>query len=121
MRAKLTDLEFNKRKKEMIKRDLDNKETVVIVGGGPAGAVCAESLRQECFSGRIVMVCKEDVAPYDRIKVSKIFDFDVQKAALRPSMFYNDNKIEIKLGVEAIGKQRITPIRYIFKLHRFSL
>lgn len=103
VKAKRTDLEINKRMKKMSARDPQNKKTVVIVGGGPAGAVCAETLRQEGFTGRIVMVCKEDVVPYDRIKVSKIFDFDIQKAALRSPLFYNDHKIETKLGVEAIG------------------
>ncbi|XP_014486013.1 PREDICTED: apoptosis-inducing factor 3 isoform X2 [Dinoponera quadriceps] len=103
VKAKRKELETNRRMKEMSVRDPQNKETVVIVGGGPAGAVCAESLRQEGFTGRIVMVCKEDVIPYDRIKVSKIFDLDVHRAALRPSSFYNDHKIETKLGVEAIG------------------
>lgn len=105
MRAKRKDLDINKRMKEMVVRDAENKKTVVIVGGGPAGAVCAESLRQEGFTGRIVMVCKEDVVPYDRIKVSKIFDLDIQKVALRPPLFYSDNKIEAKLGIEAIGKK----------------
>ncbi|XP_032663884.1 apoptosis-inducing factor 3 isoform X2 [Odontomachus brunneus] len=103
VRAKRTDLEINKRMKEMSARDPQNKKTVVIVGGGPAGAVCAETLRQEGFTGQIVMVCKEDVVPYDRIKVSKVFDFDIQKAALRSPLFYNDHEIETKLGVEAIG------------------
>lgn len=87
----------------MSARDPENTKTVVIVGGGPSGATCAESLRQEGFTGRIVMICKEDVVPYDRIKVSKVLDFDVQKAALRPPSFYNDHNIETKLGVEAIG------------------
>lgn len=87
----------------MFARDAQNMKTVVIVGGGPAGAVCAQSLREEGFIGRIVMVCKEDVVPYDRIRVSKVLDFDVQKAALRPPSFYNDHNIETKLGVEAIG------------------
>lgn len=105
VRAKRTDLEINKRMKEMSTRDPQNKKTVVIVGGGPAGAVCAETLRQEGFTGRIVMVCKEDVVPYDRVKVSKVLDFDIQKAVLRPLLFYNDHKIETKLGIEAIGKK----------------
>lgn len=87
----------------MSARDSENIKTVVIVGGGPAGATCAESLRQEGFTGRIVMICRENVVPYDRIKVSKVLDFDVQKAALRPPTFYDDHKIETKLGVEAIG------------------
>lgn len=84
----------------------ENVKTVVIVGGGPAGATCAESLRQEGFTGRIVMVCREDVVPYDRIKVSKVLDFDVHKAALRPPLFYNEHKIETKLGVTAIGMKK---------------
>lgn len=103
VKAKCKDLDINKRMKDMSARDPENVKTVVIVGGGPAGATCAESLRQEGFTGRIVMVCKEDVVPYDRIKVSKILDFDVQKAALRPPSFYNDHNIETKLGVQATG------------------
>lgn len=103
VKAKRKDLEINKRVKDMSAHDPKNTKTVVIVGGGPAGATCAESLRQEGFTGRIVMLCRENVVPYDRIKVSKILDFDVQKAALRPPMFYDEHKIETKLGVEAIG------------------
>ncbi|KMR04596.1 apoptosis-inducing factor 3 [Lasius niger] len=103
VKAKRKDLDINKRVKDMSARDSENIKTVVIVGGGPAGATCAESLRQEGFTGRIVMICRENVVPYDRIKVSKVLDFDVQKAALRPPTFYDDHKIETKLGVEAIG------------------
>lgn len=103
VRAKRKDLDLNKRTRDTSAHDPENTKTVVIVGGGPSGATCAESLRQEGFTGRIVMVCRENVVPYDRIKVSKILDFNVQKAALRPPSFYNDHKIETKLGVEAIG------------------
>ncbi|XP_011342297.1 apoptosis-inducing factor 3 isoform X2 [Ooceraea biroi] len=103
VRAKRKDLDVNKRVKDMSACDPQNVKTVVIVGGGPAGATCAESLRQEGFTGRIVMVCREDVVPYDRIKVSKVLDFDVHKAALRPPMFYSEHNIETRLGVEAIG------------------
>ncbi|XP_012522450.1 apoptosis-inducing factor 3 isoform X3 [Monomorium pharaonis] len=103
VRAKRKDLDTNKRTKDMHTRDPEHTKTVVIVGGGPSGATCAESLRQEGFKGHIVMVCRENVVPYDRIKVSKVLDFDVHKAALRPPSFYNDHDIETKLGVEAIG------------------
>lgn len=102
VKAKRKDLKLNKRTKDMAAEDSKNTKTVVIVGGGPSGATCAESLRQEGFTGRIVMVCRENVVPYDRIKVSKVLDFDVEKSALRPPSFYNDHNIETKLGVEAI-------------------
>lgn len=89
----------------MCKYDATNETTVVIVGGGPAGATCAESLRQENFTGKIIMVCLENVLPYDRVKVSKALDFDIDRAALRPQSFYADHKIDVKLGVEATGNK----------------
>lgn len=88
----------------MCERDPNNTNTVIIVGGGPAAATCAESLRQENFTGNITMICKENILPYDRVKVSKSFDIDVEKIILRPSSFYKDHKIETKLDIEAIGK-----------------
>lgn len=103
VQAKRKDLEANRRIKGMCSLRTESTKTVVIVGGGPAAATCAESLRQEGFEGRIVMICKENVLPYDRIKVSKSMDMDVQKVLLRPQMFYDENKIETKLGVEATG------------------
>lgn len=87
----------------MCEHDENNETKVLIVGGGPAAATCAESLRQEGFTGSIIMICKENTVPYDRVKVSKVFDLDVEKVALRPRSFYNDHKIEMKLGVEATG------------------
>lgn len=102
----------------MSARDPENTKTVVIVGGGPASAICAESLRQEGFTGRIVMVCRENALPYERIKVSKVLDFDIQKTALRPPEFYNKHTIERKLGVEAIGiSYYILLDTYIVQLH----
>ncbi|KZC13355.1 Apoptosis-inducing factor 3 [Dufourea novaeangliae] len=103
VRANRKDLGLNRRVKHMCEQDPSNQTTVVIVGGGPAGATCAETLRQENFTGNIIMICKENVVPYDRVKVSKVLDFDVEKAALRPQSFYKDYKIDVKLSVEAIG------------------
>ncbi|XP_053986033.1 apoptosis-inducing factor 3 isoform X2 [Hylaeus volcanicus] len=103
VKANRKDLDLNRRVKKMSKLDANNKTTVVIVGGGPAAATCAESLRQEGFTGNIVMVCKENTVPYDRVKVSKVLDFDIEQAALRPQSFYDDHSIQVKLGLEATG------------------
>lgn len=43
---------------------------------GPAGLVCAETLRQEGFSDRIVMCTSEKYLPYDRSKLSKVCMFN---------------------------------------------
>lgn len=51
VRAKRTELESNKRTKKMAKRLNGDARTFVIIGGGPSGAICAETLRQEGFTG----------------------------------------------------------------------
>lgn len=74
----------------------------MIVGGGPSGATCAETLRAEGYSGHITLVCKENYLPYDRIKVSKIGTAtDIDKLQARSSDYYKDAKIEVLKGVEA--------------------
>ncbi|KAL2717178.1 apoptosis-inducing factor 3 isoform X2 [Vespula squamosa] len=103
VQAKVKDLEINKRVKDMCEYDVKNSKIALIIGGGPAAATCAESLRQEGFTGKIILICKEKVLPYDRVKVSKVMNFDVNKFSLRQPSFYNDHNIETKLGREAIG------------------
>ncbi|XP_011055207.1 PREDICTED: apoptosis-inducing factor 3-like [Acromyrmex echinatior] len=103
VRAKSTELNSDIRVKDMSARDPENTKTVIIVGGGPSGATCAESLRQEGFTGRIIMICRENVIPYDRVKVSKKLNFDVHSATLRSPSFYKKHNIETKLRVKAIG------------------
>jgi 3-phenylpropionate/trans-cinnamate dioxygenase ferredoxin reductase component len=45
--------------------------TFMIVGGGLAGAKAAQTLREEGFDGRVVLLGEEDVAPYERPPLSK--------------------------------------------------
>lgn len=103
VKAKVKDLEMNKRVKDMCEYNANNRKLALIVGGGPSAATFAESLRQEGFTGRIMLITKEKVLPYDRVKVSKALDFDVNKFCLRPQSFYNEHNIEIRLGLEATG------------------
>ncbi|XP_037036430.1 apoptosis-inducing factor 3 isoform X2 [Bradysia coprophila] len=101
VRARRSDLEANKRVRDMVKYDPTNEQCFVIVGGGPSGGICAETLRQQGFTGRIVMVCKEAYLPYDRIKVSKAMDFNIHKTEFRTKDFYEEFGIEAMTGVEA--------------------
>jgi NAD(P)H-nitrite reductase large subunit len=50
--------------------------------------MCVETLRQEGFKGRIVLVCKEQALPYDRIRISKSFDLKLESITLRTASFY---------------------------------
>ena len=45
--------------------------TFVIIGASLAGAKAAETLREEGFDGRIVLVGAETVRPYERPPLSK--------------------------------------------------
>ncbi|XP_012288085.1 apoptosis-inducing factor 3 isoform X2 [Orussus abietinus] len=103
VKAKRVDLETNKRIKQMCPLQSANEKVAVIVGGGPAGATCAETLRQEGFSGRVIMLCKEPILPYDRVKLSKSLDIDISKNTLRSQLFYDESNIEVRLGIEATG------------------
>ena len=50
---------------------MSNEQTHVIVGASLAGAKAAETLRQEGFDGRVVLVGAEHERPYERPPLSK--------------------------------------------------
>ena len=51
MSGDANEVKTSKRTKKMVKRDASDKRTALIVGGGPAGTTCAETLRQNGFTG----------------------------------------------------------------------
>uniref|UniRef100_A0A1A9VWX2 Rieske domain-containing protein n=1 Tax=Glossina austeni TaxID=7395 RepID=A0A1A9VWX2_GLOAU len=102
VQAKLKDLESTRRLKNMAKRDPKNPLTYVLVGGGPSSQVCAETLRKEGFTGRIVIVCKEPYLPYDRTKISKRFNLKFDDLQYRPQQFYDEHNIEVLTNSKAI-------------------
>jgi 3-phenylpropionate/trans-cinnamate dioxygenase ferredoxin reductase subunit len=72
-------------------------ETFVIAGGGLAGAKAAETLREEGFSGRVVVVGSEAERPYERPPLSK--DYLRGEAEAKPHVhdegFYAEHDIEL--------------------------
>ena len=69
------------------------------MGGGAAGGAAAEALRQHGFTGRIVLISREDRSPYDRPNLSK--DYLAGSAGadwlpLRPASFYERHAIELR-------------------------
>jgi len=76
----------------------------VIVGAGLAGAKAAETLREEGFPGRVVLLGAEDELPYERPPLSKqylIGSAAREEAYVHPRAFYADNEIELLTGVAA--------------------
>ncbi|XP_047033237.1 apoptosis-inducing factor 3-like isoform X1 [Helicoverpa zea] len=102
VKAKRSDLKSKKRIKDMGMSCQMDGSAAVIIGGGPSGATCAETLRSEGFRGRITLVAKENYLPYDRVKVSKIGTVtDIEKLQARSQQYYDDAKIEVLKGVDA--------------------
>jgi 3-phenylpropionate/trans-cinnamate dioxygenase ferredoxin reductase subunit len=72
-------------------------ETFVIAGGGLAGAKAAEALREEGFSGRVVLVGSEAERPYERPPLSKEYlrgEADA-KPHVHDERFYAEHDIEL--------------------------
>lgn len=98
------------------KRDVDfkvacprNPESVVIVGGGAAGAACADMLRNKGYGGPITLVGDEEPGPVDRPNLSK--DYLAGTApedwiVLRSREHYESIHVEMILGDPAV---RIDP------------
>ncbi|XP_069040490.1 apoptosis inducing factor mitochondria associated 4 isoform X2 [Lepisosteus oculatus] len=94
-------LEMTKRVKKMGCRMPGESHIVVLIGGGPATLLCAETLRQERYGGRIIMVTRENMLPYDKTKLSKVLSVQDQNILLRQTDFFQQYDIEVWLGKEA--------------------
>src|SRR3954452_25200006 len=75
-------------------------QTFVIVGASLAGAKAAETLREEGFDGRVVLIGEEPDRPYERPPLSK--DYLRGEADGKPYVhaesFYVDNEIELRMS-----------------------
>ena len=81
----------------------------IIIGASHAAAQLATSLRQEGWNERILIIGDEPFAPYQRPPLSKALlsgEKTVTDILIRPLAVYNNNDIELKLGVvvEAINR-----------------
>lgn len=80
--------------------------SILILGGGHAGANAAASLRQAGHDGEIVMISEETVLPYHRPPLSKAYlkgGSTLESLYLRPAKFYETNNVETILGTRATG------------------
>ncbi|MEP7213465.1 MAG: FAD-dependent oxidoreductase [Acidobacteriota bacterium] len=88
----------------MSKRNPADERVFVILGGGAAGYMAAQTLREEGFTGRVLMVSSDDRLPYDRPNLSKDYLQGHAEPAwmpLRPEEFYDEHDIEFRLGEAA--------------------
>ncbi|EDO47566.1 predicted protein, partial [Nematostella vectensis] len=80
-----------------------DKRTFVIIGGGGAGMKAAETLREEGFQGRVLLVAKEPHLPYDRPILSKKLGAAADDLKLRSADFFAEKGIEFLAGQSAVA------------------
>ncbi|XP_069002266.1 apoptosis-inducing factor 3 [Embiotoca jacksoni] len=76
---------------------------VLLLGGGAASLICAETLRQENFGGKIIMVTRDDLLPYDKTRLSKVMNVENDSILLRRMEFFHQYDIEMWLKKEALS------------------
>jgi NADPH-dependent 2,4-dienoyl-CoA reductase/sulfur reductase-like enzyme len=80
-----------------------NPSSVVIVGGGLAGAKTAEALRAGGYDGAVTLLGAERHLPYERPPLSKGYlagkaEFD--EAIVHPADWYQQNDVDLRTGVD---------------------
>lgn len=90
-------------------------DTLVVVGGGLAGASAVRTLRGEGFDGRVVLLAGEDEVPYIRPPLSKEFLTGAAERSdtwVEPESWYADHDVELARGRTAtnldVAEHRIT-------------
>ena len=94
----------DRRPPTMASPDDVDKRVFVILGGGAAGYSAAQTLREDGFEGRILMITRENRLPYDRPNLSKDYlqgHAEPEWMPLRPQEFFDEHGIEVMFGREA--------------------
>jgi len=83
-----------------------DRQTFVIVGAGMAGAKAAETLRDEGFDGRLVLLGAEPDPPYERPPLSKEYlrgEAEREQSQVHPAAFYAEHDIELRTGADVVA------------------
>jgi 3-phenylpropionate/trans-cinnamate dioxygenase ferredoxin reductase component len=75
--------------------------TIIVVGGGQAGAQAVDTLRREGFAGRLILISEEPELPYQRPPLSKKYlsgELPSERLLFKHRAFYDEHRIELRLG-----------------------
>jgi NADPH-dependent 2,4-dienoyl-CoA reductase/sulfur reductase-like enzyme/nitrite reductase/ring-hydroxylating ferredoxin subunit len=89
------------KKREPKAAPVQGPSSVVIIGAGPAGAACAETLRREGYTGPITLIGDEAPGPVDRPNLSKDYlagNAPEEWIPLRDGSFYQSIDVKWLLG-----------------------
>jgi 3-phenylpropionate/trans-cinnamate dioxygenase ferredoxin reductase subunit len=82
------------------------EDTMVVVGGGLAGGKAVETLREEGFGGRVVLVAEEPERPYERPPLSKEYLGGAKERDViyvHGADWYDEHDVELRSGVRAVA------------------
>jgi NADPH-dependent 2,4-dienoyl-CoA reductase/sulfur reductase-like enzyme len=82
---------------------MNSNETIIIVGGGLAGATAAETLRDEGFTGDVRILAAEPHLPYLRPPLSKeYFTGKAERDSIfvHPAAWYAEHDVDVVSGAE---------------------
>jgi 3-phenylpropionate/trans-cinnamate dioxygenase ferredoxin reductase component len=85
---------------------MNTKPTFIIVGGGLAGAITAQTLREEGFDGKITLLGQELNLPYERPPLSKDYlqgKADRDSVFVHPKQWYAEQAIDLRLSDPVIS------------------
>jgi NADPH-dependent 2,4-dienoyl-CoA reductase/sulfur reductase-like enzyme len=93
---------------KMAKKENDNNP-MVIIGGGPASESAIEALRKAGHKGKIVLITKDNLPPYDRTSLSKRWDCEKNNVTIRTPEFYEE------YGIDILTDSTVNSIDYVNK------
>jgi 3-phenylpropionate/trans-cinnamate dioxygenase ferredoxin reductase subunit len=80
--------------------------SIVISGASLAGASAADALRRQGYDGELTLIGAEREPPYERPPLSKAVlagKEDEDRVFLRPADWYEEQQIDLRLGIRAVG------------------
>jgi 3-phenylpropionate/trans-cinnamate dioxygenase ferredoxin reductase subunit len=83
---------------------MNTKPSFIIVGGGLAGGLAAQTLREAGFDGGITLLGQEPNAPYERPPLSKDYlqgKADRDSIFVHPEPWYAEHGVDLSLGTVA--------------------
>jgi 3-phenylpropionate/trans-cinnamate dioxygenase ferredoxin reductase subunit len=79
---------------------------IVIIGGGMAGGNAAATLREEGFTGPVVLTSREPGVPFGRPPLSKTYlrsEEDLDGWYVRPAAWYAENDVQLRTGAATVA------------------
>lgn len=89
--------------------NLSATQTILIIGGGQAGAQAVASLRQWGHDGKIRLITAEDALPYQRPPLSKAYlkgEMEEERLYFKHADWYIEQNVQLSLKTRALAIDR---------------